>query len=237
MVPRVASNPMKFGIVIFPGANCEVDCFHALQGPCGASVEYLWHKDGAVPSDIDCVVLPGGFSYGDYLRVGAIARYSPIMKAVVEFANQGKPVIGICNGFQILCEAGLLPGVLLRNRSLKFICKDIWLKVERHKAPFTDFKTERLKVPINHGEGNYFINGEGLDRLHDNNQIAFRYCDAEGQVGEASNPNGSIESIAGIVNQAGNVLGMMPHPERCCDPALGNTDGLEILGSLAGAAE
>ncbi len=224
---------MKFGVVVFPGSNCDTDCFHALTECAGQQAVYLWHKEGSIADDVDAVVLPGGFSYGDYLRVGAIARFSPIMQAVAEFARQGKPVIGICNGFQVLCEAHLLPGVLIRNRSLKFICKDVYLKVARYAAPFTDFEQSVLKVPIAHGEGNYFIDPDGLKRLQDKDQIAFRYCDAQGNVTEAANPNGSVNSIAGIVNEAGNVLGMMPHPERCAEDALGNRDGLKILISIA----
>jgi phosphoribosylformylglycinamidine synthase I len=224
---------VKFGVVVFPGSNCDTDCWNALKGPAGQDALYLWHKEGAIPSDIDCVVLPGGFSYGDYMRCGAIARYSPIMKAVTEFARTGRPVIGICNGFQILCEAGLLPGALLKNTSLQFICKDVHLRVGRHAAPFTDFEATRLKVPIAHGEGNYYTDYDGLKRLRDNNQVAFRYCDNEGRVTPQANPNGSVDNIAGIVNRAGNVLGMMPHPERCADQALGNCDGLDILNSLA----
>ena len=225
---------MKFGVVVFPGSNCDTDCGNALRGPAGQESAFLWHKDASIPRDVECVVLPGGFSYGDYLRVGAIARFSPLMRAVVEFANQGRPVIGICNGFQVLCEAHLLPGVLMRNRSLKFICRDVWLKVERHAPPFTEFDANVLKVPIAHGEGNYFIDPDGLKRLRDNGQIAFRYCDAQGRVTPEANPNGSVDSIAGIVNEAGNVLGMMPHPERCAEAPLGNCDGLQILRSIAG---
>lgn len=225
---------MKFGVVVFPGSNCDTDCFNAFGEVIGQEAVYLWHKDGAIPKDVECVVLPGGFSYGDYLRVGAIAKFSPVMQAVAEFAKKGRPVIGICNGFQVLCEAHLLPGVLIRNRSLKFICKDVYLKVERHAPPFTDFEGDVLKVPIAHGEGNYFIDPDGLKKLQDNGQIAFRYCDAKGNVTADMNPNGSVDNIAGIVNEAGNVLGMMPHPERCAEDALGNRDGLKILMSIAG---
>lgn len=224
---------MKFGVVVFPGSNCDTDCYNALEGPAGQTAVWLWHKDSAIAGDVECVVLPGGFSYGDYMRVGAIARFSPIMRAVTEFAGRGRPVIGICNGFQVLCEAGLLPGALLRNRSLRFICKDVWLRVERRAAPFTDFERDVLKVPIAHGEGNYYIDPEGLKRLRGEGQIAFRYCDPAGHVAEEANPNGSVDNIAGIVNEAGNVLGMMPHPERCAEEALGNCDGLWILESIA----
>ncbi|OPZ18782.1 MAG: Phosphoribosylformylglycinamidine synthase 1 [candidate division BRC1 bacterium ADurb.BinA364] len=227
---------MKFGVVVFPGSNCDTDCQHALAGPAGQQADFLWHKNGSIPSDIECVVLPGGFSYGDYLRCGAIARFSPIMAAVSEFAASGRPVIGICNGFQILCEAGLLPGALLKNRSLSFICKDVWLKVERHAAPFTAFEAGVLKIPIAHGEGNFYIDCDGLKRLQDNGQIAFRYCDSAGEASDEANPNGSIYNIAGIVNARGNVLGMMPHPERCAEAALGNCDGLKILESIANSA-
>ena len=224
---------MRFGVVVFPGSNCDTDCWNALAGPAGQEAEYLWHKDGSIPSNIDCVVLPGGFSYGYYLRVGAIARFSNLMKSVIEFANQGKPVIGICNGFQVLCESGLLPGVLIKNTSLKFICKDVYLKVGRRAAPFTDFERNVLKIPIAHGEGNYFVDPDGLKMLQNEDRIAFRYCDKDGDVSPETNPNGSVDNIAGIVNAGGNVLGMMPHPERCAEEALGNCDGLEILQSIA----
>ncbi|MCX6999399.1 MAG: phosphoribosylformylglycinamidine synthase subunit PurQ, partial [Candidatus Sumerlaeota bacterium] len=207
---------MKFGVVIFPGSNCDQDCIHVLRTVLGQVVVELWHKERGLQG-CECLVLPGGFSYGDYLRTGAIARFSPIMDSVAEHARAGRPVIGICNGFQILCEAGLLPGAMIRNRSLRFICKPVYLKVENSKTPFRRFKKETLSIPIAHGEGNYFIHEDGLKRLQDNSQIVFRYCDKEGAVTSESNPNGSLDNIAGIINEAGNVLGMMPHPERCSE--------------------
>lgn len=222
---------MKFGVVTFPGSNCDQDCVHVLRNVLEHEVKELWHKQRDLEGS-DCIVLPGGFSYGDYLRTGAIARFSPIMESVVEHAKQGKPVIGICNGFQILCEAGLLPGALIRNRSLKFICKDVHLKVENHDTGFSDFERDVLTVPIAHGEGNYFHHEEGIRELYDNNQVVFKYCDESGNISEESNPNGSIDNIAGIINRKGNVLGMMPHPERCSEDSLGNTDGRLIFESI-----
>ena len=222
---------MKFGVVIFPGSNCDQDCIHVLRTVLGQEVVELWHKERGLQG-CECLVLPGGFSYGDYLRTGAIARFSPIMDSVAEYARAGRPVIGICNGFQILCEAGLLPGAMIRNRSLRFICKTVYLKVENSKTPFSRFKKEVVSIPIAHGEGNYFIHEDGLNRLQDNRQIVFRYCDKEGAVTTESNPNGSLDNIAGIINEAGNVLGMMPHPERCSEDVLGDKDGLLIFQSI-----
>lgn len=225
--------PMKFAVIRFPGSNCDQDCVHALNAIPGASADYVWHKDSSV-GGFDAVVLPGGFSYGDYLRCGAIARFSPVMKAVKAFAAEGGIVIGICNGFQILCESGLLPGALVRNRGLHFICEHTRLRVERPNTRFTGAVAtgQILNIPIAHGEGCYFADDDTLADLRLNQQILLRYCDAQGRVTPESNPNGSRENIAGIRNAAGNVFGLMPHPERACDPALGSTDGLALFESL-----
>ena len=199
----------------------------------GQDSRLIWHKEGSL-GDVDVVVLPGGFSYGDYLRCGAIARFSPVMKDVVRFADNGGVVIGICNGFQVLTEAGLLPGVLLRNKSLLFICKYLYLRVENANTKFTNtcVSGEVLEIPIAHGEGNYFTDPETLKRIEDNQQVVFRYCNRSGHLSDEANPNGSINSIAGIINEAGNVLGMMPHPERASDPILRHTDGRKIFDSI-----
>lgn len=217
---------MKFGVVVFPGSNCDRDMQDALQQDLGKEVIMLWHKDKDLNmfSTEDCIILPGGFSYGDYLRCGAIARFSPMMQSVVEFANKGGKVLGVCNGFQILCESGLLPGVLLQNANQQFICKNIYIK---HGSG------EALKIPIAHGEGRYFADEATLDHLETNGQVIFRYCDANGQIEAAHNPNGAIRNIAGIRNAGNNVFGMMPHPERATSAALNNLDGkkvFEILG-------
>jgi len=226
---------MKFSVLRFPGSNCDQDCVHALNAIPGASAEYVWHKDTSL-AGFDAVVVPGGFSYGDYLRCGAIARFSPIMKAVGEFAAAGGPVIGICNGFQILCECGLLPGALVRNRDLHFVCEHVSLRVERDDSQFTRAAAagQILNIPIAHGEGCYFADEATLDRLRANGQVLLRYCDPSGQASDASNPNGSRDNIAGIRNEAGNVFGLMPHPERACDPLLGSTDGLAIFRGIIG---
>lgn len=223
---------IKFGVVVFPGSNCDHDAYFALKKVLGFDVEFLWHKESDL-KNCDVIILPGGFSYGDYLRTGAIARFSPIMKSIIEFANSGGYVIGICNGFQILLEAGLLPGVLLKNKSLKFVCKDIYLNVENKNSIFTKDIDEnvKLKVPVAHGEGNYFVDDETLEELIKNQQIAFKYTRKNGE--ENYNPNGSVYDIAGIVNKQKNILGLMPHPERCCDPVLGKTDGALIFNSIA----
>lgn len=226
---------MKFGVVIFPGSNCDYDVFYALFNNLKFEVSFLWHKDSTIPSEIGCIVLPGGFSYGDYLRCGAIARFSPIMKEVVNFANRGKLVLGICNGFQILTEAGLLPGAFLKNTNLRFICKDVFIKTTNNNTPFTFLLklNQLLKIPIAHFEGNYFIDNDKLKELQDNEQIVFQYCDAFGNANNESNPNGSLLNIAGIVSKNKNILGMMPHPERACDPTLRNgTDGKLIFSSI-----
>lgn len=224
---------MKFGVVVFPGSNCDQDMIYTLKEKLGQEVVALWHKDTDLQG-CDVLVLPGGFSYGDYLRSGAIARFSPIMNKVVEHANNGGYVFGICNGFQILCESGLLPGALLHNTSHKFICKNIYLKPVSRSAGFSMHlpENEALKIPIAHGEGRFHISEEGLAELKANDQILFRYCDASAQVTEESNPNGSLENIAGVCNAGKNVFGMMPHPERAADEELGNTDGLTMFESL-----
>ncbi len=226
---------MKFAVVTFPGSNCDDDMAYALETTTGAPVERLWHKDAALPSDVECVVLPGGFSYGDYLRCGAVARFSPIMRAVIEFANNGGYVVGICNGFQILCESGLLPGVLLRNDRQKFICKNIFLKTQTKKTALTQqLDAEKIfKIPIAHAEGRYHADAATMQELIDHDQIIFKYCDENGSITEAANPNGTALNIAGVCNRRRNVFGMMPHPERAADSALGNTDGLLLLQSLA----
>jgi len=224
----------KFGVVVFPGSNCDHDAYYAIKKILNQEAEFLWHKESDL-KNCNVIILPGGFSYGDYLRTGSIARFSPIMNSVIDFANNGGIVIGICNGFQILLEAGLLPGVMLQNVSLKFICKDVYLKVENRNTIFTKeipSEINTIKIPIAHGEGNYFATEDQLKEILENNQIVFKYCDADGNIDESNNPNGSLLNIAGIVNKNGNVLGMMPHPERVCDPVLGNTDGQFIFNSI-----
>lgn len=225
---------MKFAVVVFPGSNCDADAFYAIRDNANQEVQYLWHKDTEIPKDIDCIILPGGFSYGDYLRSGAIARFSPIMQEVISFANQGGYLIGICNGFQVLTEAHLLPGTLMRNNTLNFICKDVYLKTLNFDTAFTNQipKEKILRIPIAHGEGNYYADDDTIKSLWDNNQVVFQYCDQNGIVNDESNPNGSLNNIAGIINKSGNVLGMMPHPERASDELLGNTDGLLIFKSI-----
>ncbi|AEM78125.1 phosphoribosylformylglycinamidine synthase subunit PurQ [Thermoanaerobacter wiegelii] len=215
---------MKFAVIVFPGSNCDADCYYAVKDGLGEEVEYVWHQEKNL-SKYDVIMLPGGFSYGDYLRAGAIARFSPVMEAVREEAEKGKFIIGICNGFQILTEAGLLPGVLRKNEGLKFICNTVSIIVENDKTPFTTRlkKGQEILLPIAHGEGNYYVDDKTLKELKENNQIVFRYKE---------NINGSVERIAGVINKKGNVLGMMPHPERAYAPLLGNTDGLYILGSI-----
>lgn len=226
--------PPKFGVVVFPGSNCDHDTYYALKKLLGYEVIFLWHKQACL-ENCDIIILPGGFSYGDYLRTGAIARFSPIMNEVISFANKGGYVLGICNGFQILLEAGLLPGVMIKNESLNFVCKDVYLKIENDKTVFTRSINGRktLKIPIAHGEGNYFADEKTLQEIEANNQIVFRYCSPEGTISEKDNPNGSIKNIAGIINKRGNVLGMMPHPERSSNPVLGKTDGSLIFKAAA----
>lgn len=224
---------MKTSVVVFPGSNCEYDTIRAVETLTGQAPEIAWHKD-PLPAGTELVLLPGGFSYGDYLRAGAIARFSPVMKSIVEHANAGKPVLGICNGFQILLEAGLLPGAMVRNKSLHFICRWVNIKAERTDLQFTSGVDKVLKIPIAHASGNYYIDDAGLARLEDNSQVAFRYCDEQGNITEESNPNGSAANIAGVCNEKGNVLGMMPHPERALSDELGSSDGLQILTSALG---
>jgi phosphoribosylformylglycinamidine synthase I len=216
---------MKFGVVVFPGSNCDRDMYDAIQNDLGMEVRFLWHKDEDLSmfSTEDCIVLPGGFSYGDYLRCGAIARFSPMMKKVIEFANNGGKVLGVCNGFQILCESGLLPGVLLQNANQQFICKNVYIKSDSSDA---------LKIPIAHGEGRFYANDETLAELEKNQQVIFRYCSKDGIVHDNYNPNGTMLNIAGICNKNKNVFGMMPHPERATSGLLNNEDGLKVFKLL-----
>ena len=227
---------MKFSVTVFPGSNCDHDCEYVTRTVLHQTVEMIWHKDKDLKNP-DCVIVPGGFSYGDYLRTGAIARFSPVMESVADFAAKGGLVIGICNGFQILCEAGLLPGALIRNKSLQFICKNIYLTVDQTDTPFTGSckKGQILKLPIAHGEGSYFIDPQGLQKLKDNRQIVVRYCDEKGNVVNGANPNGSLENIAGICNEKRNVFGLMPHPDRSGEDVLGSSDGLFIWNSILAA--
>jgi phosphoribosylformylglycinamidine synthase I len=229
---------MRFGIVVFPGTNCDRDCWHVVKAVLNCDVDFVWHEERDV-SRFDCIILPGGFSYGDYLRVGAIARFSPVMESVRDFAEKGGLVIGICNGFQILVEAGLLPGALVRNKTIHFICKFVNLRVENADTPFTNQCEvgQVLRIPIAHNDGRYFCDKETLKRLERNGQIVFRYCTPDGEVTEEANPNGSVGNIAGIVNEKGNVLGMMPHPERASERLLGSEDGLFIWRSILSAVE
>jgi len=224
---------MKFAIVQFPGSNCDQDCLAALRGIEGIESEYVWHKETSLRG-WDAIVLPGGFSYGDYLRCGAIARFSPIMRAVMEDARAGKLVIGVCNGFQILCEAGLLSGALVRNRSLHFVCDMVTTRVEVTETPFTHGMPvgTLLRLPVAHGEGCYYADEGTLRELNERQQVLLRYCDAQGETTAASNPNGSIENIAGICNRARNVFGLMPHPDRACEERLGSSDGARIFESM-----
>lgn len=226
---------MRFGVVVFPGSNCDQDCFWAVKSVLDEKVKYIWHQDKDL-SSLDCVVLPGGFSYGDHLRPGAIARFSQIMKPIVNFAKKGGLVLGICNGFQILLEVGLIPGAMLPNKNLHFICRDTFLRVENNQTPFSNLCNFRqvLSMPIAHHEGNFYITDDGLKRLQDNNQIVLRYSDRTGNIGFDNNPNGAMYNIAGIINKNGNVCGMMPHPERSSENVLGSnsSDGLLIFKSI-----
>ncbi|MBD3332615.1 phosphoribosylformylglycinamidine synthase subunit PurQ [candidate division GN15 bacterium] len=224
---------MKVGVVTFPGSNCDYDAYSAIKHIMGEDATFLWHQSTDLEGS-DLIMLPGGFSYGDYLRAGAIARFSPIMEKVIAFARSGGLVVGICNGFQVLTECGLLPGALMRNRHLRFSCKYVHLRVERTDTAFTGRceDGEVLRIPIAHGEGNYFYHDDEVQQLEDNGQVLFRYCDASGRVTPEANPNGSVNNIAGIMNAGGNVLGMMPHPERAVELILGSTDGLKILESV-----
>jgi phosphoribosylformylglycinamidine synthase subunit PurQ / glutaminase len=225
---------MKFGVVMFPGSNCDHDTYHVISKVIGQPVDFIWHRQNTV-ADCDAVILPGGFSYGDYLRTGAIARFSPVMGAVKEFASRGGLVMGICNGFQILCEAGLLPGALLRNKNLKFICRHVNVRIEVTETPFTNRcqRGQVLSVPIAHGDGNYFCDAQTLAELQRENRIVFRYSDASGDLTADANPNGSLDNIAGICNRERNVLGMMPHPERASEQLLGSNEGRIVFYSLA----
>ncbi|VAW38460.1 Phosphoribosylformylglycinamidine synthase, glutamine amidotransferase subunit [hydrothermal vent metagenome] len=224
---------MKFAIIVFPGSNCDHDCYHVVKHVMGQEAEYVWHKDSSLEG-FDCVILPGGFSYGDYLRTGSIARFSPVMAEVGRFAAAGGPVLGICNGFQILCEAGLLPGVLMRNRALKFICKSVSVRVESSESVFTSAYKDKevLSIPVAHADGNYYASPETIKELEDNGRVLFRYATPLGEVTPEANPNGSLGNIAGITNERGNVVGLMPHPERASEAVLGNTDGKGMFESI-----
>jgi phosphoribosylformylglycinamidine synthase len=228
---------MKFAVIVFPGSNCDHDAYHTAKHVLGQEASFVWHKDTSLDG-ADVVILPGGFSHGDYLRTGAIARFSPVMAAVTEFARKGGPVIGICNGFQVLLEAGLLPGAMLRNRDLKFHCEHVRVRVEQTNTLFTSRATagQILSLPIAHGEGNYFADPDVIDMLESTGRVVFRYCDAGGAPTEAANPNGSLHNIAGICNEGRNVVGLMPHPERACERALGSADGLVLFESVMAAA-
>ncbi len=225
---------MKFGIIVFPGSNCDHDAYHVISKQVGQPVDFIWHRDTDLNS-FDALIIPGGFSYGDYLRAGALARFSPVMDSVKKFAASGGFVLGICNGFQILCEAGLLPGALIRNRDLDFICEHLCVRVETSDTPYTNEMTPGsvLRIPIAHAEGNYVCDDATLAELQREDRIVFRYCEPSGAVTEASNPNGSRDNIAGICNHSRNVLGLMPHPERACEDLLGSSDGRDIFRSLA----
>ena len=229
---------MKFGVIVFPGSNCDHDAYHVISKHVGQPVDFIWHKETDL-SGYDAVIVPGGFSYGDYLRAGALAHFSPVIQSVKEFAKKGKFVFGVCNGFQILCESGLLPGALMRNRGLHFICQHVNIRVENDNTPYTGElqKGEVLSIPIAHAEGNYVCDDETLAELENNNQIIFRYCDETGEPSDQSNPNGSLNNIAGISNKDGNILGMMPHPERACEELLGSNDGRDIFRSLTKTIE
>jgi phosphoribosylformylglycinamidine synthase len=227
---------MKFGVIIFPGSNCDHDAYHVLGQVARQPVTFLWHESRDL-QNCDAVIVPGGFAYGDYMRTGAIAGLAPIMESVKKFAAAGGLVLGICNGFQILCEAGLLPGAMLRNAGLKYVCKPVYLRVENAETPFTQLcrKGEVLKIPIGHMEGNYFCDPETLEKLQREQRIVFRYATPQGEITAAANPNGSLDNIAGICSEGRNVLGMMPHPERASEPELGMTDGFKVMQSLVGA--
>ena len=225
---------MKCGIVVFPGSNCDHDCYHILKDVLNQETHWLWHKDDVDLSSYDLVILPGGFSYGDYLRAGAISRFSPIMNSVIPFAENGGKVLGICNGFQILVESGLLPGALIQNHTRKFLSKNVYVRIESTDTPFTQQCGDKpiIQVPIAHHQGSYYIDPLSLNDIEERGQILFRYCDTKGNITESSNPNGSVGSVAGLCNEQKNVMGMMPHPERCADPLGSNTDGQGIFKSL-----
>jgi phosphoribosylformylglycinamidine synthase subunit PurQ / glutaminase len=227
---------MKFAVIVFPGSNCDHDAYYTAKHVFGQDAEFVWHKETSLKG-ADAVILPGGFSHGDYLRTGAIARFSPVMASVTEFARRGGPVLGICNGFQVLLEAGLLPGAMLRNRDLKFHCEHVWVRTEQIDTPFTEraARGQVLKLPIAHGEGNYFAEPDVIAALENNGRVVFRYCDATGEATDAANPNGSRNNIAGICNEGRNVVGLMPHPERACESALGSADGSVMFESIISA--
>ncbi|MGF1670450.1 MAG: phosphoribosylformylglycinamidine synthase subunit PurQ [Balneolaceae bacterium] len=223
----------KIGVVVFPGSNCDHDAYHAMKHVMGVETKFLWHNDTDL-SGIDLLIIPGGFSYGDYLRSGAIARFSPIMREVITYANEGRPLLGICNGFQILLESHLLPGAMMHNEKLRFVCKDVYIRTESNSSFFSKGLSvgEVLHLPVSHGEGNYFIDKDGLEKLKDNDQVIFRYCNANGELSEESNFNGSIDAIAGICNDQKNILGMMPHPERAMEKILGKEDGKRFFKTI-----
>ena len=227
---------MKFGIVVFPGSNCDHDCHHVATSLLGCEADYIWHHERDLKG-ADAVILPGGFAYGDYLRAGALARFSPVMESVAEFARSGGPVLGICNGFQVLLEAGLLPGAMQINRGLRYVCRDVWMRAENTDTPFTSLyeRGELVKMPIGHMEGNYTASPETLAALERDGLVVFRYCDPQGRVTDEANPNGAIANIAGIRNAEGNVVGLMPHPDRCAEKLLGNDMGLRMFQSAVSA--
>lgn len=227
---------MKFGVIIFPGSNCDHDSYHAVITATGQQATFLWHESHNL-ENCDAIIIPGGFAYGDYLRTGAIARFAPIMQEVARFAGAGGLVMGICNGFQILCEAGMLPGALMRNAGLKYVCKQVYLRVENADTPFTNAcaKGEVLQIPVGHMEGNYYCDEQTLLTLKQQDRIVFRYCTPQGEITNEANPNGSLENIAGICGERRNVLGMMPHPDRCSESLLGSADGAKIFSSMAAA--
>ncbi|MDR1576746.1 MAG: phosphoribosylformylglycinamidine synthase subunit PurQ [Deltaproteobacteria bacterium] len=232
---------MKAAVIVFPGSNCDQDCARSLKATTGLKADLVWHKESSLP-DYDLVILPGGFAHGDYLRCGAIARFSPVLAEVRRLAQRGSLILGICNGFQILCEAQLLPGALLRNRKLKYLCQDVFLRVETERSPFTSLyqKAQILRIPISHGEGGYSVNPKELQKLKDQDRVAFRYAHADGLVDDTSAPNGSLEAIAGVLNEKRNILGLMPHPERLAEPELGGVDGRPlfeaVFAAMGGAA-
>jgi phosphoribosylformylglycinamidine synthase subunit PurQ / glutaminase len=227
---------VKFAIIVFPGSNCDADCLHIARDLLGCEADYVWHKETSL-KDADAVILPGGFAYGDYLRAGALARFSPVMDSVARFARAGGPVLGICNGFQVLLEAGLLPGAMRVNKGLRYVCRDVFLRVENIDTAFTRLyeKGSVVEMPIGHGEGNYTASPEVLDELSHEGRVVFRYCDAEGRVTDSANPNGATAGIAGISNREGNVVGLMPHPDRCSEGLLGNDVGRRMFESVVTA--
>ena len=237
MAGKGCGSMAEFGVVVFPGSNCDEDCVRAIRG-LGHGCESVWHGETSLDG-IDCVVIPGGFSYGDYLRAGVMASFSPVMEAVKRFAGEGKPVVGICNGFQILAECGLLEGAFVRNRSLRFVCEWTYVRVENDQTPFTASlkRGDVLRIPIANREGAFFCDGGRLNDLNNGGRVVFRYCSENGEVSESSNPNGSVSNIAGVCSEGGNVMGMMPHPERCCDEFIGGTDGAAVFESAARWAE